>query len=64
MVSLKDYRGGASAAVAGTDTGDNVGYPCAGDTQINVFQSTGRGERGAWFRDREGNLLGIGQVIR
>ncbi len=23
-----------------------------------------RGERGAWFRDSEGNLLGIGQPVR
>jgi len=22
------------------------------------------GERGAWFRDSEGNLLGIGQLVR
>jgi hypothetical protein len=28
-------------------------YPSAG----------GRGERAAWFRDSEGNLLGIGQAI-
>jgi hypothetical protein len=26
--------------------------------------SKGRGERGAWFRDSEGNLLGIGQPLR
>jgi catechol 2,3-dioxygenase-like lactoylglutathione lyase family enzyme len=26
--------------------------------------SKGVGERGAWFRDSEGNLLGIGQPIR
>ena len=60
MVSLKDYRCGASAAVSdvqrarrfyegvlglvpGTDTGDNVGYPCAGDTQINVYLSPNAG---------------------
>jgi catechol 2,3-dioxygenase-like lactoylglutathione lyase family enzyme len=60
VVSLKDYRCGASAAVsdmhrarrfyegvlglvAGTDTGDNVGYPCAGDTQINVYLSPNAG---------------------
>jgi catechol 2,3-dioxygenase-like lactoylglutathione lyase family enzyme len=23
-----------------------------------------RGERGAWFRDSEGNMLGIGQLVR
>jgi catechol 2,3-dioxygenase-like lactoylglutathione lyase family enzyme len=28
------------------------------------YPSKGRGERGAWFRDSEGNLFGIGQVIR
>jgi catechol 2,3-dioxygenase-like lactoylglutathione lyase family enzyme len=28
------------------------------------YPSKGRGERAAWFRDSEGNLLGIGQVIR
>jgi catechol 2,3-dioxygenase-like lactoylglutathione lyase family enzyme len=27
------------------------------------YPSKGVGERGAWFRDCEGNLLGIGQVI-
>ena len=28
------------------------------------YPSKGRGERGAWFRDSEGNLLGIGQPVR
>ena len=28
------------------------------------YPSKGRGERGAWFRDSEGNLLGVGQAIR
>jgi catechol 2,3-dioxygenase-like lactoylglutathione lyase family enzyme len=27
------------------------------------YPSKGTGERGAWFRDSEGNLLGIGQVV-
>jgi catechol 2,3-dioxygenase-like lactoylglutathione lyase family enzyme len=27
------------------------------------YPSKGRGERGAWFRDSEGNLLGLGQPI-
>ncbi|MFI6367781.1 VOC family protein [Nocardia sp. NPDC050630] len=27
------------------------------------YPSKGRAERGAWFRDSEGNMLGIGQVI-
>jgi catechol 2,3-dioxygenase-like lactoylglutathione lyase family enzyme len=26
-----------------TDTGDNVGYPCGGDTQINVYLSPNAG---------------------
>jgi predicted enzyme related to lactoylglutathione lyase len=28
------------------------------------YPSKGRGERAAWFRDCEGNLLGIGQPVR
>jgi hypothetical protein len=28
------------------------------------YPSKGIGERAAWFRDSEGNLLGIGQPIR
>jgi catechol 2,3-dioxygenase-like lactoylglutathione lyase family enzyme len=28
------------------------------------YPSKGIGERGAWFRDSEGNLLGIGQPLR
>ena len=28
------------------------------------YPSKGSGERGAWFRDSEGNLLGIGEPIR
>jgi catechol 2,3-dioxygenase-like lactoylglutathione lyase family enzyme len=28
------------------------------------YPSKGRGERGAWFRDSEGNMLGIGQPVR
>ena len=27
------------------------------------YPSKGGGERGAWFRDSEGNLLGIGQTV-
>ena len=30
----------------------------------NYPSKGGRGERGAWFRDSEGNLLAIGQPIR
>jgi catechol 2,3-dioxygenase-like lactoylglutathione lyase family enzyme len=32
--------------------------------QGNYPSSGGVGERGAWFRDSEGNLLGIGQATR
>jgi catechol 2,3-dioxygenase-like lactoylglutathione lyase family enzyme len=28
------------------------------------YPSKGVGERGAWFRDSEGNLIGIGQPVR
>jgi catechol 2,3-dioxygenase-like lactoylglutathione lyase family enzyme len=28
------------------------------------YPSKGRAERGAWFRDSEGNLLGIGQSVK
>ena len=28
------------------------------------YPSKGTGERGAWFRDSEGNLLGVGQSVR
>jgi catechol 2,3-dioxygenase-like lactoylglutathione lyase family enzyme len=28
------------------------------------YASKGAGERGAWFRDSEGNMLGIGQPVR
>ena len=28
------------------------------------YPSRGRGEKGAWFKDSEGNLIGIGQPVR
>jgi hypothetical protein len=31
---------------------------------MSNYPSKGRAERGAWFRDSEGNLLGIGQTTR
>lgn len=31
---------------------------------LGNYGSKGIGERGAWFRDSEGNLLGIGQPVR
>jgi catechol 2,3-dioxygenase-like lactoylglutathione lyase family enzyme len=33
------------------------------DIQGN-YPSKGSGERAAWFRDSEGNMLGIGEVVR
>ncbi|AKJ10599.1 glyoxalase [Streptomyces incarnatus] len=30
----------------------------------NYLSKGARGERGAWFRDSEGNLLGVGQPVR
>lgn len=34
------------------------------DIEGNYPSKGGVGERGAWFRDSEGNLLGIGQPLR
>jgi catechol 2,3-dioxygenase-like lactoylglutathione lyase family enzyme len=34
------------------------------DVQGNYPSASGVGERAAWFRDSEGNLLGIGQPVR
>src|SRR5436190_16513204 len=34
------------------------------DIEGNYPSKGARGERGAWFRDSEGNLLGIGQPVR
>ena len=34
------------------------------EVEGNYPSKGGRGERGAWFRDSEGNLLAIGQPIR
>jgi hypothetical protein len=31
---------------------------------MSNYPSKGSAERGAWFRDSEGNMLGIGQAIR
>ncbi|MDA9427144.1 VOC family protein [Bradyrhizobium sp. CCBAU 53380] len=38
-------------------------YDLPGLKTVN-YASKGIGERGAWFRDSEGNLLGIGQPVR
>jgi catechol 2,3-dioxygenase-like lactoylglutathione lyase family enzyme len=34
------------------------------EVEGNYPSSGGKGERAAWFRDSEGNLLGIGQPVR
>src|SRR3954468_5647729 len=34
------------------------------DIDGNYPSKGARGERGAWFRDTEGNLLGVGQLVR
>jgi catechol 2,3-dioxygenase-like lactoylglutathione lyase family enzyme len=34
------------------------------DIEGNYPSKSARGERGAWFRDSEGNLLGLGQAVR
>jgi catechol 2,3-dioxygenase-like lactoylglutathione lyase family enzyme len=34
------------------------------DIEGNYPSKNARGERGAWFRDSEGNLLGVGQPVR
>ena len=31
---------------------------------VGNYPSKGTGERGAWFRDSEGNLLGVGESVR
>ena len=33
------------------------------DVTGNYPSKGGKGERGAWFRDSEGNLLGVGQPV-
>jgi catechol 2,3-dioxygenase-like lactoylglutathione lyase family enzyme len=34
------------------------------DIEGNYPSKGARGERGAWFRDCEGNMLGVGQLVR
>jgi hypothetical protein len=33
------------------------------DVEGNYPSKGGRGERAAWFRDSEGNLIGLGQAV-
>ena len=44
--------------VPGLETVDGIA-----DIEGN-YPSKGSGERAAWFRDSEGNMLGIGQPVR
>ena len=34
------------------------------DIEGNYPSKNARGERGAWFRDSEGNMLGVGELVR
>ena len=34
------------------------------DATVAELPEQGSGERGAWFRDSEGNMLGLGQPVR
>ena len=43
MPRARQFYEGVLGLVPGTDTGDNVGYPCGGDTQINVYLSPNAG---------------------
>lgn len=45
---------------------DIAGFDVEGDivTVPDNYPSKGNGERGAFFRDSEGNLLGLGQATR
>jgi hypothetical protein len=51
----------SAGAASGTHT--QMGWEVA-DIAGNYPSQGGVGERGAWFRDSEGNLLGIGQAVR
>jgi catechol 2,3-dioxygenase-like lactoylglutathione lyase family enzyme len=43
MQRAREFYEGVLGLVPATDTGDNVGYPCGGDTQINVYLSPNAG---------------------
>lgn len=45
--------------VPGMTTADSIA-----DVEGNYPSKGGKGERAAWFRDSEGNLIGIGQAIK
>jgi catechol 2,3-dioxygenase-like lactoylglutathione lyase family enzyme len=52
-VAFEDYD------APGLRTSDGIA-----DIEGNYPSKDARGERGAWFRDSEGNLIGIGQPVR
>ena len=39
-------------------------YDSIADIEGNYPSKGSSGERGAWFRDSEGNMLGVGQLVR
>ena len=45
--------------VPGLETTDGVA-----EVEGNYPSKGGKGERAAWFRDSEGNLMGVGQALR
>ena len=45
--------------VPGLETSDGVA-----EVEGNYPSKGGKGERAAWFRDSEGNLLGLAQTLR
>ena len=52
-VVFEDYN------IPGLETADGIA-----DVEGNYPSKGGKGERVAWFRDSEGNMLGLGQPIR
>ena len=56
---IDDGRGGYAVCIRGTLPGLTTVNGIA--TIQGNYPSKGTGERAAWFRDSEGNLLGIGQ---
>jgi hypothetical protein len=42
---------------------DKIFFNVSPDVLGNYPSKGGRGERAVWFRDSEGNLLGIGQAV-
>jgi catechol 2,3-dioxygenase-like lactoylglutathione lyase family enzyme len=49
---------------AGASSGDHTQMGWEVEDIEGNYPSKGSAERGAWFRDSEGNMLGIGQPIR